>query len=519
MKNALAIIGAALVFILSISFQNCSEGFRADSSANSGFAKSLGGANLIAASTAAPTGYAPALSGNDIYSSSFIIQGGTLVMYFGGWYLDGETHDTIYRSACHPGLSICDAPYALIDTVASGFNLLNDPVVLYMPAGYYIMYMTGVTAPSNVVETDNSTYYATSWDGITWSKPALLEADIWVPAATLAPNGDVLLYGNTTSGASVVQYNMGPSGVSPTSRIAINAPNFYINVAVQYQASLGAYEMLGELLGSDPNQIDFLVSKDGINWSIAQSAVVRPQGANIHVRTPAFDPADPNMIYFAQTTDPEGEHNQIWSTRLDTSLDAIAAAALQGVAATPIATPVPPPPACVASSADQNYLTTAVQFFNGAAGTAGASQAATCNSNLQASLTNLGAQNWPCAATATTLQHVQTCVGLVTALANHTAAPTTPPPATTAPPPATVAPPVACQAPAATQNYLTTAMSYLSTARQVASVGSLASQCYNAASPAVNTLQSQGWPCGTAVDETMDYVSTCVGSIKSTLGQ
>jgi len=180
---------------------------------------------------------------------------------------------------------------------------------------------------------------------------------------------------------------------------------------------------------------------DGINFVLVGDGIIKPQEANGYVRTPAASPTDESFIAYGETTDPGAEANQIYMVQLaplPTLPQATPAPQSSPPPAIPTATPPPatqptpvqstPPPtpvvvqptppvvqpaACVASASDQNYLTTAVQFFSGASGTSEAAQAAACNANLEAALSALQAQNWPCAATATTIQYVSTCVTIV----------------------------------------------------------------------------------------------------------
>lgn len=346
-------------------------------------------------------------SSNNIYSPNFIIQGGTPVMYYGGWEQAGQLHDNIYRAECHGAVTACDAGALIIDSAAEGFEHLNDPALVTLTGGRYLMYMTGVVAGANgLVLGDNKVYLATSTDAIHWSRPQLLLSDVWLPSATLDAGGNVILYGNGngTTAEYLIRYNLGPNGNQVLERRAIFAPKAYANVDVQYRASTGLFHMLAETNTTGPNQIDALTSPDGISWTVVGDGILRPTAGAIYVRTPTSRLDDPSLIYYAQTRDPQNMANQIVVARWTWPTSG-------GGGKTPVV--------CVAPDSDQIYLTTAVTFFSQATALGGAiaTQANDCRGNLEQTLTALKSQNWPCAPTQTTVQYVSTCVNLINSMA------------------------------------------------------------------------------------------------------
>ena len=183
----------------------------------------LGTSAASSSLSASTTGETPIANFNNVYSPSLILQGGTLVMYFGGWVEASQAHDHIYRAECQGPMGPCQAPVKVIDSVALGFQHLNDPSVIQLPSGQYLMYMTGVAITGNgLVATDNHVYVSSSSDGIHWSSLALIAADIWMPSATLNAANEVLLFGTTTAFGETVVYNLGPSGGSIRSRSAVS---------------------------------------------------------------------------------------------------------------------------------------------------------------------------------------------------------------------------------------------------------------------------------------------------------
>ncbi len=252
---------------------------------------------------------------NNDYSPSLILQAGTLVMYFGGWYVAGQIHDNIYRAECPNMIGHCDAAALLLDSQALGFEHLNDPSVLAMANGTWIMYMTGVRAgQSGLVAENNHVYYSTSSDAIHWSAPTMIASDIWLASATLDPSGNVLLYGNSNVNGALVQYNLGPNGINQISRTKVDSPIFLANVDVTYRPALGIYQIFGEESGQ-PNQIDYLTSPDGIHWTMVIPGVVKPHPGSVTVRTPATHPTTNGIFYYGETSDPNSTQNKIWGVQ------------------------------------------------------------------------------------------------------------------------------------------------------------------------------------------------------------
>lgn len=278
-------------------------------------------------------GATPAVESINVYSPSLIIQGGTLVMFFGGWETPGQVNDKIYRAECHQDLGACDPPALMLDSVALGFQHLNDPSVIQMPGGYFIMYMTGVPAGGNgLIMTNNSTYYSVSSDAIHWTPPQLLVQNLWMPSATIGPDGDVLLYGNLTSGDAIIQYDLGQSGINIQSTTVVNEPKSYANVEVRYRPSVGGYQILAEVASNGtPNQIDYLFSQDGVNWDLQGDGIIHPQPGFGYVRTPAAHPLSENIVYYAQAPSASAPSNGImaslWQSTPAVSNDVMAAAA------------------------------------------------------------------------------------------------------------------------------------------------------------------------------------------------
>ena len=155
-------------------------------------------------------------NGQNIYSPFLLRQDGMLRMYFGGWMDYGQEHDAIYRSDCPWEIAACHNTIKVIDAVAVGLKQVNDPTIVRMPGGYYIMYMTGVLpGMDGAITENNKIYYSTSWDndGVNWSPPQLLISGAWTPSATLNQNGEVILYANSNINGLVEIYNLGQSGV------------------------------------------------------------------------------------------------------------------------------------------------------------------------------------------------------------------------------------------------------------------------------------------------------------------
>jgi len=260
----------------------------------------------------------PGVEAENVYSPSMVIQGGTLVMYFGGWYRSNQVHDNIYRSECRSPLQKCEAAASLLDSQALGFAHLNDPSVLLLPNGLYLMYMTGVIAGEDgLIATKNHVYYSTSKDAIHWNKPALIAGDIWMPSATLDAQNNVLVFGNSTVDGRIVRYNLGPAGNKVISRDVLQLPKFYLNIEVTYQPKLGTYQILAEQGGISPNQIDYLTSADGFTWQLIGDGIIKPRAGKVTVRTPTPHPTNHHIVYYAETANPNSTQNKMLSVQWD----------------------------------------------------------------------------------------------------------------------------------------------------------------------------------------------------------
>lgn len=244
------------------------------------------------------------LSGFNIYSPDLVYQNNQLVMYSGGWYTAaGVPSDKIYRSVCS-AVDVCGVPVEVI--APGGLYQVNDPTLVQMPGGYWIMYMTGNTG------TINNIYYSTSWDGVIWSTPALLIPAHWLPSATIK-NGHVYLY--ATQSGTLEVYDLGTSGVAVGTPVTLSMPQedyYWLNVDVAYQPSIDMWQMVGENFYYDQSSvfIDYLYSTDGINWSMGISHIVDAENGG-SVRTPAMHPGSAYYVYFGCSATRDGMSNQI----------------------------------------------------------------------------------------------------------------------------------------------------------------------------------------------------------------
>lgn len=232
-----------------------------------------------------------------VYSPSVLWQNGQIAMYYGGWGSEQKAvfpnpwpRDVIYRVTCtdatHCGnkVKVLDAAdFGFRDTSGNTISHLNDPTVIQMPGGYYIMYVTGLEKPwsarapiAGVEANDNHIYFTTSWDGITWGQPIKLLQDYWLPSVTVATKdiassriqrGDILLYANSNITGLVTAINMGPSGVGARWEKPISATfrsakdNVYdnMNVTVKWMPSINKFQML-------TGGVSYHESDDGINF-------------------------------------------------------------------------------------------------------------------------------------------------------------------------------------------------------------------------------------------------------------
>lgn len=244
------------------------------------------------------------LSAYNVYSPDLVYQNGQLVMYSGGWHtVNDMPSDRIYRSVCTT-TNVCGAP---VEVLAPGMLYqVNDPTLVQMPGGYWIMYYTGNTGLINNI------YFSTSWDGIIWSTPTLLIPAHWLPSATIK-NGRVYLY--TTQSGPLEMYDLGTSGVEVNNPILMSMPvgeSYWLNVDVAYHPSIGVWQMVGENFYFDQSSsyIDYLLSTDGINWVMGvQKIIEAPSGGS--VRTPGMHPGSAYYIYYGCSNTRDAMHNQI----------------------------------------------------------------------------------------------------------------------------------------------------------------------------------------------------------------
>ena len=257
-----------------------------------------------------------AIDAYNVYSPNAIIQGGTLVIYFGGWYQSDQTHDVIYRAEC-PTLGGCAGAALLLDSVALGFEHLNDPSVILRADGTYLMYMTGVPAGQlGWGISGNHVFVSASPDVITWSQPGLLFDELWLPSATIGGDGRVYVYGNcATCGEGMVRYTLAADGLSVQAREEVSTPSFYANVEVRYRWQFDAYEILGETNPGSGDQIDYLVSPDGLHWQTAVPGVLRMHPGDSHMGTPAAHPDSDQIVYYGATRKDDNTGHQIWSAQ------------------------------------------------------------------------------------------------------------------------------------------------------------------------------------------------------------
>lgn len=248
------------------------------------------------------------MQGFNIYSPEIIMQNNQMVMYFGGWMSQSDLpYDAIYRCPLP-----CTSPVEVIAPPYGSLVQVNDPTLVQMPAGYWIMYMTGSTSLDVDVK-KQGIYFSTSWDGVAWSTPQLLIPGYWLPSAVLK-DGRVYLYVNpTVSPNKQWRFDLGTSGVSvgtPVITTHSQAYN-YANVDVAYHPSINMWQMVAENIGDLPaSQIDYLTSSNGIDWTLGQAGIiVAPVGGS--VRTPAMHPGSAYYVYFGCAATRDGMSNQI----------------------------------------------------------------------------------------------------------------------------------------------------------------------------------------------------------------
>jgi hypothetical protein len=250
-----------------------------------------------------------AVTGTNVYSPEPVLfQGCRPRLYFGGWHSDRDApHDSIYVADCASGTGACTNVRKVIEAKAAGLYHVNDPSIVLMPAGYYLMYMTGSMGAEH-----NAIYYSTSRadDGVNWSPPALLMGDYFMPSATMR-DGRVELFANNTVNGSVVKFEMDASGIGHgrPQAVRVDMPRgitpFYMNVSVAWRPAAAVYRIMAErMVGAaldSSSVIDYLVSADGVNWTLKRPAVIQPEPGQHRVGTPAQQIDDSGLVYFAST--------------------------------------------------------------------------------------------------------------------------------------------------------------------------------------------------------------------------
>jgi hypothetical protein len=262
------------------------------------------------------------VNGQNVYSPTVVYQGGVRYLYFGGWLTPGQTHDAIYRTQCGNLGTPCTATQMVLNPVPYGFDHVNDPTIVSMQDGNYIMYFTGLVQGLNAfTPSNNKIYYATSraTDGVNWSAPSLVIPNAWLPSATVGPTGEVEVFANETmSVGNVVRFKMGTAGTQPAPYEALVFSNggFYLNADVKYRPSIGIYQMLGERQGS--TAIDYLTSRDGVHFTLEIADIATASTTGVaYIRTPGQDSETAQWLYYAGTNDPNATQNklffEVWS--------------------------------------------------------------------------------------------------------------------------------------------------------------------------------------------------------------
>jgi hypothetical protein len=315
--------GIILIFLPLVTtvllFQNCqgqyvlNEVSNEESNELSGFAKLT-----IAQKSGSENNSLSIVHANNVYSPSLVAFKNKLLMYYGGWYYDDQYHDNLYLAECNRSTGQCSEPITIVDSMASGFEHLNDPAVVKRKDGSLIMYVTGVVKGlDGLVPGNNSVYALTSIDSKTWSAPKMVAPDIWMPGATSNALGQILLIGNHNASGDIIMYNLGAEGLQASGRTVlsrgIDYPKFYINPEINYRRDLKRFQIFAEVMGDGtaPNQIDHLESIDGKKWTMKEDGFIKPRDGNITVRTPATHPTRKNVIYYAETVDPASMQNKI----------------------------------------------------------------------------------------------------------------------------------------------------------------------------------------------------------------
>lgn len=248
------------------------------------------------------------IDGLNIYSPEMLIQNDKLVMYFGGWLTQSDMpHDSIFRVELSSPTTSGTPEKILIPS--NGVVQINDPTLIYMPGGFWLMYMTGSTSLNGELS-DQGVYYATSWDGKTWSPPFFLMNGYWLPSVVLK-NERVYLYVNSTVNGLLYRFDLGTSGVSVSEPVLLSIPFDYVNIDVVYHPSIDLWQMMGENLGefNSSSKIDYLYSLDGLYFVFGKTVINTNAGES--VRTPAMHPHSAYYCYFGKSPTRDGLHNDI----------------------------------------------------------------------------------------------------------------------------------------------------------------------------------------------------------------
>lgn len=250
-------------------------------------------------------------SAYNVYSPEIVQQNNALVMYYGGWCKVSDLPtDAIYRSLLAPTINCSAANKVLIPSAP--YVQINDPTLVQMPGGYWIMYMTCSTSLAGELSAQNICF-ATSWDGVTWSIINLLVPGYWLPSAVLK-GGKVFLYANpTVSPNKQWLFDLGTSGVAIGTPVQIShsQPYNYSNVDVMCHPSVSLCQMVGENITPNASSfIDYLYSTDMVTWNLGAHKIIEAEPGK-SVRTPAFHPDTAYYVYFGCAPTRDGLNNQI----------------------------------------------------------------------------------------------------------------------------------------------------------------------------------------------------------------
>jgi hypothetical protein len=272
---------------------------------------SSSGNEEVTRTSAAPvaTGAVELLSSNDVYSPSMIFIAGQLYMYFGGWMRAGQTHDTIYRMPCsNPYPCDTSAVETLLKPQSYGFKAFNDPSIVAMPGGYYIMYFTGCRGDCFSTP-HNKVYFSTSSDGSTWGGPNLLLGvnTYFTPGATMGGDGHVHLLAENTHDLTIHNLDLGISGTG----IVVDTPAAGIpagseNPDLSWRGSY--YQALTE----NSATVSYYYSTDGLSWVADPDVYSASSIGYAQILTPTAHPDSEAFIYFGANTTGDALNNAIF---------------------------------------------------------------------------------------------------------------------------------------------------------------------------------------------------------------